>query len=222
MGAEKGTKQKIMDVAVACFNAQGYGQVSLQDIARELNISRGNLTYHYATKDALLKAIFGQMWEGINAEQDKARALPSFQNLKNEVGVYLHYQKAYAFMFTDSQVMAIPFIREALGEMSQRTIEDNMAAIAFAIEAGNMKAEPFPGAYRQLAITTWMQMFFWLPQQIIRGVTAQEDAEKAVWATILPHFSERGIQAFQKYYGEDFYQNLGPAFDRNLSDFIVL
>jgi len=211
-----------MEVAVACFNAQGYGQVSLQDIARELNISRGNLTYHYPTKDALLKVIFGQMWEGIRQEQDKARALPSFQNLKDEVAVYLHYQKAYAFMFTDSQVMGIPFIKEALVKMSQSTIEDSMAAIAFAIEAGNMAPEPFPGAYRQLAITTWMQMFFWLPQQIIRGVSDPEDAEKAIWATILPHFSEKGIEAFKKYYGEEFYQNLGPAFDRSLSDFIVL
>lgn len=222
MGAEKGTKQRIIDGAISCFNQQGYGPTSLQDISRHLGISRGNLTYHFPSKETLLKTIFNQMWEGFATEQDKARALPSFQNLKNELAVYLHYQREYSFIFSDSQVIAIPFIHEALQKMSQRTIEDNMAAIAFGLEVGNMKPEPFPGAYRQLAITTWMLMCFWLPQQAIRGTEAEEDPEKAVWTLILPHFSEKGVNAFKKHYGEAFYNSLGPSFDRDLSDYIVL
>ena len=220
MGSEKGTKQRIIDGAVDCFNQHGYGKTSLQDISRHLGISRGNLTYHFPSKEELLKVTFQQMWQGFTAEQDKARALPSFQNLKNELEVYLHYQKSYSFIFMDSQVMSIPFIHRALQEMSQRTIEDNQAAIAFGLEVGNMKPEPFPGAYRQLAITTWMLMCFWLPQQAIRGT--EEDPEKAVWSLILPHFSEKGVNAFKKHYGEAFYESLGPPFDQDLKDFVVL
>ncbi len=222
MASEKGTKQKIIDGAVSCFNEQGYGKTSLQDISRHLGISRGNLTYHFSSKDDLLKVIFQQMWEGFKAEQDKARALPSFQNLKNELEVYLHYQREYSFIFMDSQVMGIPFVHKALQEMSQRTIEDNMAAIAFGLEVGNMKPEPFPGAYRQLALTTWMLMCFWLPQQAIRGTGPEEDPEKAVWSLILPHFSEKGVNAFKKHYGEDFYESLGPPYDQDLKDFVLL
>lgn len=222
MSVEKSTKQRIIDGAVNCFNAQGYGKTSLQDISRHLSISRGNLTYHFSSKDELLKASFQQMWEGFTAEQDKARALPSFQNLKTELAVYLRYQKAYSFIFMDSQVMGIPFVHEALQKMSQRTIEDNMAAIAFGLQVGNVKPEPFPGAYRQLAITTWMLMCFWLPQKAIRGTDQEDDPEKAVWSLILPHFSEKGVQAFIKHYGEEFYASLGPPFDHDLKNYVVL
>lgn len=221
MESPKSTKEKILEAAVSCFNNQGFGKTSLQDIARSLNISRGNLAYHFPTKDQLLEAIFNEMWAEIEAGQEKSRSFPSFQNLKSQVQIYLHYQKAYAFIFTDSQVMSIPFIREALQEMSRRTIEDNMGAIAFAMKIGNMKPEPFPGAYRQVAIATWMQMAFWQPQLDMRGIT-DEDPEKAVWSLILPHFTSEGIEAFKSVYGKEFYQTLGPAFDPDLNNYVML
>jgi AcrR family transcriptional regulator len=210
---EKGIKQRIIDEAVELFNAQGYGNTSLQDIAKQLKISRGNLAYHFATKDALLEAIFQQMWAKIEAERKNSRSLPSFQNLRQEIDLYGHYQRKYAFIFTDSQVMIIPAIKKALREMAHTTVEDNKAAIAFAIKVGNMKPEPYPGIYQHVALTTWMLMFFWLPQQIIRGTTSGEDAEKTVWSLILPHFTAKGIAVFKKYYGDDFLQSLGPPFE---------
>jgi AcrR family transcriptional regulator len=218
---EKSIKQRIMDEAVAIFNAQGYGNSSLQDVARQLEISRGNLAYHFATKDALLEAIFQQMWAKIEAERKNSRNLPSFQNLRKDIDLYGHYQREYAFIFTDSQVMRIPAIKQALREMANATIQDNKAAIAFAIKVGNMKAEPFPGVYHQVAFTTWMLMFFWLPQQIIRGKKAEEDAEKAVWSMILPHFSAKGIAVFKKYYGEEFLQSLGSPFEFSSDELLV-
>ena len=209
---EKSVKQKIMDEAVECFNAQGFHNTSLQDIARRLKMSRGNIAYHFVSKDALLEAIFLQMWGKIEAERQNSRSFPSFQNLRKEVALYGKYQRQYAFIFTDSQVMVIPQIKKALGEMAQSTIEDNKAAIAFAIQVGNMRAEPFPGVYQHLAFSTWMLMFFWLPQQMLRGEMPFEDAEKAVWAMIIPHFTAKGIGVFKKHFGEDFLQGLGPAF----------
>jgi AcrR family transcriptional regulator len=218
---EKNIKQRIIDEAVDCFNARGYGNVSLQDIAKSLKISRGNLAYHFASKDLLLETIFQQMWAKIEAERKNSRNLPSFQNLRQEIDLYGHYQKKYAFIFTDSQVMIIPAIKKALREMAHATIEDNKAAIAFAIKVGNMKPEQYPGVYHQVALTTWMLMFFWLPQQILRGTTSGEDAEKTVWSMILPHFTAKGIAVFKKYYGEDFLQTLGPAFEYSGDELLV-
>lgn len=210
---DRNIKQRIIEEAVETFNAQGYGHTSLQDIARRLGMSRGNLAYHFASKDTLLEAIFQQMWAKVEVERKNSRSLPSFQNLRQDIDLYGHYQRQYAFIFTDSQVMAIPTIREALREMARTTIEDNKAAIAFAIKVGNMKPEPYPGMYHQVALTTWMLMFFWLPQQVLRGNGSGEDAEKTVWSMILPHFTAKGIAVFKKYYGAEFLQSLGPPFE---------
>jgi AcrR family transcriptional regulator len=220
-GMEKNIKQRIIDEAVSTFNAQGYGNSSLQDIARKLNISRGNLAYHFASKDALLETIFQQMWAKIEAERKNSRNLPSFQNLRQEIDLYWEYQKKYAFIFTDSQVMILPAIKKSLREMALTTIEDNKAAIAFAIKVGNMKPEPYPGVYHQVALTVWMLMFFWLPQQIVCGTTKGDDAEKTVWSMLLPHFTAKGIAVFKKYYGEEFLQSLGPAFEFSSDELLV-
>lgn len=218
---QKNTKQHIIDAATKAFNAHGFANLSLQDLARELNMSRGNLAYHFPNKNVLLEAIFKQMWTSIESERQNSRTFPSFQNLRKEVQLYVHYQRAYAFIFTDSQVIAIPAIQQALREMAQSTIRDNKAAIAFAIKLGNMRPEPFPGAYHQVATATWMTMFYWLPQQRLRGDLPDEAAEKAVWCQILPHFTKRGIQAFKDFHGEDFFNSLGPAFEINPEDIVV-
>ena len=40
-------KQHIIDGAIALFNQKGYAAVTLFELAKELNMSRGNLTYHF-------------------------------------------------------------------------------------------------------------------------------------------------------------------------------
>lgn len=223
---QKGTKQRIIDESIRCFNQHGYANVSLQDLARALNISRGNLAYHFPQKELLLQTIFQQLTAKLEQERSRSRNLPSFTNLRQEVQLYRQYQEQYAFIFTDSQVMAIPEIRQALRDMSNATIMDNRAAIAFAIQVGNMRPEPFPGVYHHLAFTSWMLMFFWLPQRLLRGESdsdriSEDDAEKAVWSLIVPHFTEKGIKVFRKYYGDDFLENLGPPFAFNPDDVLV-
>ena len=47
---KKNTRQLILDTAKRLFNERGYNGVSLKDIADELNISKGNLTYHFRKK----------------------------------------------------------------------------------------------------------------------------------------------------------------------------
>lgn len=218
---EKGTKPRIIATAIRCFNQRGYANVSLQDLARELQISRGNLAYHFATKDILLSTIFGQLTAKLEQERRRSRNLPSFTNLRQELERYRAYQEQYAFIFTDSQVMSIPQIRTTLREMSNATIADNRGAIAFAIQVGNMRPEPFPGVYHQLAFVTWMLMFFWLPQRMLRGEVSGEDAEKTVWSMIVPHFTEKGINVFKKYYGAAFIEELGPPFEFSPEDVML-
>ena len=41
------TKEKIIRTAIDAFNRQSYDSVTLADLAELLNISRGNLAYHF-------------------------------------------------------------------------------------------------------------------------------------------------------------------------------
>jgi len=218
---KKSTKNKIIEFAIPLFTKVGYGTISMQEMAQQLGMSRGNLTYHFKDKDALLALIAQQMWAKIEQERIKSRTFPSFENIHNEIQLYYKIQKEYAFIFLDPHVLRHPLIREQFRKMTKQTIADNKAGIAFSMKLGNMKPEQVPGTYHNLAFITWMLSFFWLAQRIIRDDQSDERVEKLVWTMLIPHFTEKGIQAFKNFFGEEYYNDLGEPFEIDISALIA-
>lgn len=210
---KKDKKSIILSAATKLFNNQSFAAVSLHELAQKIGMTRGNLTYHFKTKDALLLAIAEQMWEKLATERRKSRQLPSFENLHNEVQVLYRIQKEYAFIYLDTHVLNHSAIKKQFRLLTQQAIEDNKATIAFSIKNGNMKPEPFSGIYHNLAFTTWMLSFYWLSQQIIRGEKNKNDVEKIIWSMLVPHFTDKGIKAFKAFFGTAYFNNLGDAFE---------
>ncbi len=56
---EKGkiSQDRIVTAATQLFYTQGYNQTSVSDIASEIGITKGNLHYHFRSKDELLEAV---------------------------------------------------------------------------------------------------------------------------------------------------------------------
>ena len=213
-------RTKIIEEALLLFNEKGYGAVNLCEVAKSLSITRGNLTYHFSSKDDILSAIVEGMWSKIEAERAKSRQFPSFENLHNEVQLYYRFQKEYSFIFLDIHVLRHPIVEKQFREMTAQSIADNKATIAFSINAGNMRPEPIPGIHNHLAFAVWMLLFFWLEQQVIRGEKTEEDGEKLIWSLLLPYFTEKGVQSFKSFFGKDYYESLGKPFEVDLSRFI--
>lgn len=206
------TKEKIIEVGKRLFNEQGFGAISIQDIANELGVNRRNIAYHFTNKDALLEVIAHEMWSKLDVERQKRRDFPSFENLNNEVKLYYAFQQEYAFIFNDLHVIKHPILEEKFRNFCLETIRDNEIAIAFAIKLGNMKVEPFPGAYYNLSLSIWVLALFWLPQQSIRKIDDPMEVSRVTWSLILPHFTDKGIESFKSFFGEDFYNNIGAPF----------
>ena len=205
------TRNKIIKEAVKLFNTNGFGSINLLEIAKKLEISRGNLTYHFKEKDNLLEAIADEMWTKIEIERAKSRQLPSFENLHNEIQLYYKFQKEYSFIFLDQHVLTHPCIKNKFRKMTQQTILDIKSGIAFSINLGNVKPEKIAGIYNGISFITWMLTFFWHSQSIIRGEKSKSDGEKMIWSLMIPYFTEKGIQSFKKFFGENFSYHYGVA-----------
>ncbi len=145
------TQNKILKEAIKAFNQYGYSAVSLHQLAKQVGISRGNLTYYFKDKDQLLETIGKQMWSKIKAERNKSRQFPSFENLHNEVQLLYKFQKEYAFIFLDTHVLNHPYIKKQFRQMTNRIISDNKETIAFSIKIGNLKPESIQGMYHNVA-----------------------------------------------------------------------
>jgi AcrR family transcriptional regulator len=57
------TRRRILDTARRLFNEEGLSRVGVRDVARALEMSPGNLAYHFPTKDDLVEALVVELHE---------------------------------------------------------------------------------------------------------------------------------------------------------------
>lgn len=73
----KNTRIKILEAALYLFNEHGMVNVSLRQIAQALNISQGNLNYHFKLKEDIIEALYFQL---VAEMDDQMKALGSGEN----------------------------------------------------------------------------------------------------------------------------------------------
>ena len=57
------TRDRILRTALELFNERGFNAVSVREVARTLDMSPGNLVYHFPTKGSLVAALLQQLHE---------------------------------------------------------------------------------------------------------------------------------------------------------------
>ncbi|MEM6320889.1 MAG: TetR/AcrR family transcriptional regulator [Bacteroidota bacterium] len=209
---ELSTREKIIVQGKKRFNQNGFGATTLYQIAQDLYISRGNLTYYFKTKDDLLAAITEEMTAKYRAKMVEFQ-FPTWENTNNATKAFHQLQREYAFIFMDKQVMTYPLVQLQI----QRTYEDDLqrqlSMISFSIQVGNMREEVIPGTYHNLCRTLWMNAFFWQLSDIYQDVEKETGWDKVAWSLVLPHFTEKGLTAFKQHFGEDYYLSLGKVYE---------
>ncbi|MGW1542607.1 ScbR family autoregulator-binding transcription factor [Streptomyces sp. NPDC002309] len=56
------TRQAILDGAATAFDATGFGGTSLSDVAQEAGVTKGALYFHFASKEALARALVDEQF----------------------------------------------------------------------------------------------------------------------------------------------------------------
>lgn len=203
------TRERIISSVIDAFNEKGYHAFSLADLAQKCNMSRGNLAYHYKYKEDILDDISVKMVRDINRFLKKRIDYPAFYNLNLDIRTCRFLQEKYTFVFSDMTILEHDSIKEVLTKWSKDIIKRNLNAFAYGIEIGNVKPEPYEGLYYQLSVNAWLITYNWLAQKYVRQIGDLEKAERMVWSTIIPHFTEKGMEAFLAYYGQEFISNFG-------------
>ncbi|HEX2390347.1 MAG TPA: TetR/AcrR family transcriptional regulator [Casimicrobiaceae bacterium] len=101
------TRERILETALALFNAAGEPHVTTADIADEMNISPGNLYYHFRNK----ADIIGDLYDAFEASMAPLLAGPSAGTADVEdfwlfIHVLFERMWAYRFFFRDLDEIA--------------------------------------------------------------------------------------------------------------------
>lgn len=120
-------KHKIIKTATAMFLEVGYSKTSPQMIAKELEISTGNLTYHFPTKEHLLSVLVEMLCEF----QEKLLEYEADKGLSSNMSVCIELMTVAAaceenevardfFVSTFQSPMCLDYLRKSHVERAKR------------------------------------------------------------------------------------------------------
>ena len=164
------TKQRILDASLALFNAQGEPNVTTNHIADDLEISPGNLYYHFRNKDDIIEQIFVRF----EARMDKALLEPSDRLPELEdiwLQLHLVFECIWEYRFLYRDIVDIlsrnRMLRLRFARILRRAAANASAVMRGLVRNGAMRAsaaEIDATATNILVIAT-----FWMNYANVRG-----------------------------------------------------
>ena len=166
----KQTRQRILDAALTMFNAQGEPNVTTNHIADELEISPGNLYYHFRNKDDIIEHLFARFEERMDAALVAPQGrLPGLEDIWLQLHLVFESIWDYRFLYRDlvEILSRNRRLRMRFARILRRADEQAHAVMRGLSQAGVMRAsveELAATATNILVIAT-----FWLNYASARG-----------------------------------------------------
>ncbi len=196
-------KEKILVKAVELFNEKGISSTSPNQIASSLNISSGNLTYHYKTKAMLVKEVYDKMHENSKdfIQLSGYLTLEDFRKIMKE---FRDFMDKYRFFFHDLVfiVRNYPEVRALYEATNLQRFKQGRRLFEHYTETGRMIPEGEGINYNYLTHNVWMVAAFWNIQS--RVITPGEIFEKPMdmvdmtWYMILPYLTKKGREEYEQ------------------------
>jgi AcrR family transcriptional regulator len=191
------TRDRILKAALLLFNERGEAHVSLAQIAGKLDISEGNLWYHFRTKRDLVAALFAELEERIERNLSREPAAHASQ-LADFAGYarqsfrdIWEYRFLYRHRCDLEEESALALSIAALIERSHRHTERILADM---VARKLLRASP--QEITELAVNAWIISRYWLDyRQERHGLARISEADleggvKQLFALYRPYLTE--------------------------------
>lgn len=183
--ARRDTAGAIRDTALELFNRFGAPNVTTNHIADELDISPGNLYYHFRSRDQILTTLFDAFErEALDATAAPGHA-PEFDDLWLHLHLMFEIQARYRFLFRDlyqllEQQPSLQRRFRALLEYQRGSLQQIVNRLA---EAGRLRAT---SALQRATLTrnALLIVTCWLGYSRLREDRAGRDPNLAVWQVL--------------------------------------
>jgi len=185
------TRERILEVSLAMFNARGEPNVTTNHIADELEISPGNLYYHFRNKENIVEHIFARY----EARMDQALLVPDgrLPNLE-DIWLQLHlvFESMWDYRFLYRDLIDILSRSRKLKAHFARILNRASASVT-AVLTGLAQAQILRATsdeIRALAENVLLLTTFWLNFNAVRNTRndtgpEQEDLTQGIYQVML-------------------------------------
>ena len=211
------TRDRILQTSLELFNLEGEPNVTTVDIANELDISPGNLYYHFKGKEDII----GDLYDRFHNELSDILSAPISQILKpDDAWFYLYivfeetYKQRYFYRNLNDILHRYPAIEKRFRRLLAQKVTAAQAVARPLIERGVLALDE--GQLGRLSEAVAMQVTFWLTYDLLRNNKAPEQLQihqgvLQVMSLIAPHLTENY---------RSFYDDCCKLFDSLTADLI--
>jgi len=198
------TRERILAVSLRLFNARGEAHVTTGMIADELNISPGNLYYHFRNKDQIVERLFERFEARISIDPpDPVAGAGAIEDL----WLYLHlmFEAIWDYRFLYRNLDDIVGRNHRLRERFNRIVEAKRVAVEGLCRglerSGHMTASE--AEIRALAQNVLVVSTYWLNYRAVQGDRQATDAADSgagafqVMSLVAPYLSGEARQHFE-------------------------
>lgn len=181
------TRHRILVASLLLFNEQGVPRTTINDIADEIDISPGNLHYHFRRKEEIVDALTAEF----QADARKVLHPPDSETVSlDDFWWFLHHllelKGAYRFMLTDTEVLAdeYPKVARALRHFARAVNAAFELYLIGLVQNGYLNTDMagVKSTARNLAIIALMSERF---DELVNSGSAADDAAMGVARSIL-------------------------------------
>lgn len=204
------TRERILEAGLRLFNEFGEPNVTTTVIADDLNISPGNLYYHFHSKDEIVNALFA----GFEREVGETLATPSRRAPNVEdMWLFLHllFEAIWKYRFLyrdlDDLLSRNRLLEVHFKQILAHKVKTAMALCEGLVATGEMKASA--GELQALATNMAVIATYWLPFEYARDPRCRDMGSglgrgvyqvMSMMAPFLQGASRRHLQQLSKEY----------------------
>ncbi len=189
---KRDTRKEILNTSKELFNERGFNNVSTQEIADALGISKGNLTYHFSKKEEIIEAL---VFEGSGSEAPETP-----KNLKELDRYFLHLyavvqENAYYFLHHAQLSQLSPKIKDSQNKVYVDSVKKLSETFRILNVDGLMRDICFPGEYGRVIDTLHLSIIYWLPFCALKQDQAKDASFRSqAWSILYPLLTDSGRQ----------------------------
>ena len=181
------TRHRILVASLLLFNEHGVPRTTINDIADEIDISPGNLHYHFRKKEDIVDALTAEFQADarkvLHPPEGDALSLDDFWWFLHQL---LELKGAYGFMLTDTEVLAddYPKVAKALRHFARAVNAAFELYLLGLVRNGYLNTDMagVKSAARNLAIIALMSERF---DELVESSAGADDAAIGVARSIL-------------------------------------